>query len=154
MSERFLDYDRWQGVFNSKSVNIHRIDDTWANHQTDTIDFDECPISTTTKHIFNIPSPAGRYDVTLEKNSSPPTTMNLLSPRMTELIIFVFFFKLVPPWLAYMSMVLISTCRLFTLVNFVEQRVCLKCCVAFEISYAAVLKILQKAFGESDFSKS
>ena len=38
--------------------------------------------------------------------------------------------------------------------NFVEQRVCLKFCVANEISCSDALKMLQKAFGESALSRT
>ena len=36
----------------------------------------------------------------------------------------------------------------------IEQRICLKFCIANEISYAESLKMLQKAYGESTLSKT
>ena len=36
----------------------------------------------------------------------------------------------------------------------IEQRICLKFCIANEISFAESLKMLQKAYGESTLSKT
>lgn len=47
-----------------------------------------------------------------------------------------------------------SACRFFTMGDYVEQRICLKFCVANEFSCADALKMLQKAFGDNALSKT
>lgn len=43
---------------------------------------------------------------------------------------------------------------IFTMGDYVEQRICLKFCVANEFSCADALKMLQKAFGDNALSKT